>query len=137
MSGASLRPMGYCPRRHRIVATGRKMNRKVSKIVLASLFLGGLIAVAGRDLAPAMPLWKLLLYVAGGISIAAGLVAVMAIAGGRWRQFGLNHGATDAQWMWFGGKPPGVDKARIASDPDQASANTDKAPNPPVRGLQD
>ncbi len=84
----------------------------VARIGAAALMLLGLVAVAGADLAPTVPLPTFLLYAAmGGLALVA--IVVAAVASLTVWQFVLRHGGTDPQWFWFRSEPPGLRGLRL------------------------
>lgn len=89
------------------------MNAKsLLKAVLACLCIAAIVVVAGADLFPAVSSLKVLVYAGCAMLFVLLLVAVAIVAGQQWNLFGLNHGGTDPQWMWFSGEPPGLQKER-------------------------
>lgn len=86
--------------------------RLINKILLAALLLAALVVVAGSHLAPTVPLPTVFLYsvvgvVAGGAVLLVAIVVSLTVS-----QWVLRHGGTDAQWFWFSGEPPGLQKLR-------------------------
>ncbi len=70
------------------------------------------LVVAGSHLAPTVPLPAVFLYsvvrvVAGGAVLLVAIVVSLTVS-----QWVLRHGGTDAQWFWFSGEPPGLQKLR-------------------------
>lgn len=97
-----------------------------SKIVLACTAVGVLVAIAGKDVFPSVPTATLLVYVACFGVLALVFIALLALFSQAWNRFSLNRGATDPQWMWFGGEPPGLQKERRRNgNEDQTSTDTE------------
>ena len=97
--------------------------RFIAKVLVAILALSTFAVVAGRSLAPAVAWWRVLLWAGGGAGLLACLLAAVAFMMGAQNQFTLKRGGTDAQWMWFGGEPPGLTRerersAKAAADPE-------------------
>jgi len=89
------------------------MNAKpLFKAILACVCIAAIVAVAGADLFPAVSSLTVLVFAGCAILFVLVLSAVAIVAGQQWNLFGLNHGGTDPQWMWFGGEPPGLQKER-------------------------
>jgi hypothetical protein len=86
------------------------------KVFVAVLMLSVLAGVAARSLAPAAAWWQVLIWVAGGAIAVVALIALGVVVSGGINRFTLNHGGTDAQWMWWGGEPPGLQQARRDSE---------------------
>lgn len=101
------------------------MNAKpLFKVVLACICIAAIVAVAGADLFPRASTLTVLVYAGGAMLFVLVLAAVAIVAGQQWSLFGLNHGGTDPQWMWFGGEPPGLRKER---EHDVAAADAETA----------
>ncbi|KQW63547.1 hypothetical protein [Variovorax sp. Root411] len=97
------------------------------KAVLACVCIGAIVAIAGLDLLTAVSPLAMLVYTGCAMLIVLVLAAVAIIAGQQWNLFGLNHGATDPQWMWFGGEPPGLRKEREQGAPAADAKTADGA----------
>jgi hypothetical protein len=82
------------------------------KALLAIVMLAALAGVAGSQLAPDMPLARILLNCAiwaAGMFVALVFVAILSLT---FNQFILRHGGTDADWFWFKGEPPWLERQR-------------------------
>ncbi len=86
----------------------------VVKTLVAVAALATLAGVAGAQLAPSVPLGKLLFLCAVGAAILFGVVLLATITSSTFGQFILRHGGTDPQWFWFAAEPPGLVQARKA-----------------------
>jgi hypothetical protein len=78
------------------------------RIVLASISLASIFAVAGHNISPETPVMVWLLYcLLGAAVIGAALIglAVVHLAVGQWV---LRKGGTDPQWFWFDREPQGL-----------------------------
>ena len=88
---------------------GSDSRAKVAaKVLLAATLIGVVVVVAGRSLAPAMPLATLLFWcvvVLGGFLLVSVLWAALNLQLGQWA---LRRGGTDAQWFWFKSEPKGL-----------------------------
>jgi predicted membrane channel-forming protein YqfA (hemolysin III family) len=90
-----------------------KSNQQLaSKLLLATVLLGLLAAVAGSKLAPTVSIYSILLYCALGAAALFVLLAIAAAALMTFNQFILRKGGTDAQWFWFSAEPPGLVQLR-------------------------
>lgn len=78
------------------------------RVLLAALAIGGVLAVAGRSLAPHTPTgtWLFWCAIAGGALVVA--VAACLVIGLQVRQAVLRKGGTDAQWFAFSSEPEGL-----------------------------
>jgi hypothetical protein len=84
----------------------------VVKAQLAIVMLAALAGFAGSQLAPDVPLATILLNCAmwaAGMFLALVFVAILSLT---FNQFILRHGGTDADWFWFKGEPPGLERQR-------------------------
>ncbi len=82
------------------------------KALLAIVMLTALAGVAGSQLAPDVPLATILLNCAiwaAGMFVVLVFVAILSLS---FNQFILKHGGTDADWFWFKGEPPGLERQR-------------------------
>lgn len=82
------------------------------KALFAVVMLTALAGVAGSQIAPHVPLQTVLLYCAVGVAVFFVALVVVAILSLTFNQFILRHGGTDADWFWFKGEPPGLQKLR-------------------------
>jgi hypothetical protein len=90
-----------------------KSHKQVAvKALLAIVMLSGLAGVAGKQLAPDVPLQTVLLYCAIGAAILFTSLVFAAVLGLTVNQFILRHGGTDAAWFWFKAEPPGLERQR-------------------------
>jgi len=106
------------------------MNAKaLFKAVLALVCIAAIVAIAGADLFPAVSPLVMLVYAGCAMLLVLILAAVAIIAGQQWNLFGLNHGATDPQWMWFGGEPPRLRKEREQNESESAAKTANVASN--------
>ena len=85
---------------------------KVILAVAALAALATLAGVAGSQLAPNLPLGKVLLFCAAGAVLLIGVLVLAAVATATFGQFILRKGGTDTQWFWFASEPPGLLKIR-------------------------
>ena len=102
------------------------MNAKaLFKVVLACVCIAAIVALAGADLFPGVSSLTVLIYAGCAMLFVLVLATVAIVVGQQWNLFGLNHGGTDPQWMWFGGEPPGLWKERehSAAAADAQTAN--------------
>lgn len=90
----------------------------VARVLLAIVLLSAIACVAGRHLAPGVPLYMLLLYCAMGAAVFLVLLALLLVASLTWRQAILREGGTDAQWLWFPDEPEGLRKLRAEAAED-------------------
>jgi hypothetical protein len=75
-----------------------------AKLVLAALELTTLASVAGAQIAPGVPLTRIVVFALGLFAVVvAGVIAVLTFY-----QFILRNGGTDPQWFWFSGEPRGL-----------------------------
>ena len=84
----------------------------VTKVLIAAVLVAVVVGVAGRNLAPSMPLTTLFFWcmvVLAAFILVSVLWAFMNLALGQWT---LRHGGTDAQWFWFSAEPPGLKALR-------------------------
>jgi hypothetical protein len=92
------------------------MSRSLRSIVIrgfiAALLLAGIAALAGHNLFPDLPTWKVTLYVLGGSAAAFAVVLTATVASLQFRQFVIRKGGTDTQWFWFSSEPGGLVKLR-------------------------
>jgi hypothetical protein len=90
-----------------------KLNRLIAiKTLIAVALFSVLAAIAGKQLAPTVPLTQVLLMTAiGAAAFLIGLV-LLTIVALTFRQFILRLGGTDAQWFWFKSEPPGLVQLR-------------------------
>jgi len=91
----------------------------IVKALVAAAVLATLAGVAGRQLAPGVPVQTILLYSALG---AAALLAILVVAVAvtlTFRQFILRKGGTDTQWFWFSGEPKGLQQLRAQGTPEE------------------
>ena len=79
---------------------------------MAATLIGGTIVVAAHSVAPQIPVFVVLIAAALLAAAGFGLIMLALVVTGAWHRYGLNHGATDPQWMWFGGEPPGLRRLR-------------------------
>jgi len=108
----------------------RHMNAKAPfKAVLACVCIAAIVAIGGADLFPAVPTLAMLVYAGCAMLLVLSLAAVSIIAGQQWNLFGLSHGATDPQWMWFGREPPGLRKEQEQGAPAAGAKTADGASN--------
>ena len=82
------------------------------KALLAIVMLAALAGVAGSQLAPDLPLPAVLLNCAIGAAILLVFLVFAAVLSLTFNQFILRHGGTDADWFWFKGEPPGLERQR-------------------------
>lgn len=94
------------------------------KLLLATLLLGVLAVIAGSKLAPAVPIYSLLLYCALGIAALWVVLAVAVAVMMAFDQFILRNGGTDTQWFWFSAEPPGLVQLREQARKTQDNANS-------------
>jgi hypothetical protein len=99
----------------------------VVKTLVAAAALATLAGVAGAQLAPSVPLGKLLFLCAVGAAILFAVVLLATIASSTFGQFILRQGGTDPQWFWFPAEPPGLVRARKAIVPQSAAAHDAEA----------
>ena len=94
------------------------MSKKVLivKSLIAGVAIAALFAVAGANLYPSIPTVWILAFVGCGVLIVLALASLAIVVGQKWNVFGLNHGGTDPQWMWFGGEPPGLQQERARNE---------------------
>ena len=79
---------------------------------MAVTLIGGTIVVAAHSVAPQVPILTVLIVAALVAALGFGLLILALVVSSAWHRYGLNHGATDPQWMWFGGEPPGLRRLR-------------------------
>jgi hypothetical protein len=82
------------------------------KALFAIAMLAALAGVAGSQLAPDLPLATVLLNCAIGAAILLAFLVFAAVLSLTFNQFILRHGGTDADWFWFKGEPPGLERQR-------------------------
>lgn len=87
------------------------------KLALVVLALVGVLCIAGRSVAPSVPLMTWLLWC--GIGLAAFLVAsalwiLLNLQLGQWA---LRKGGNDPQWSWFSSAPRGLEALRRSRRP--------------------
>ena len=82
------------------------------KVLLAIVMLSVLAGITGSQIAPHVPLQTVLLYCVIGAAILFALLVLIAIVSLTFNQFILRHGGTDADWFWFKGEPPGLERQR-------------------------
>ena len=82
------------------------------KAVLATVLLAILAAVAGSQLAPEIPMPRVLLLSLIGTALLFCLLVVATIVTLTVAQFILRKGGTDPQWFWFASEPPGLVRLR-------------------------
>jgi hypothetical protein len=80
----------------------------IGKVLVAAISFSALVAVAARQLVPAIPLSDVLLYSAASVVGIMVLVIIAAICSLYFSQFILRAGGTDAQWFWFSSEPRGL-----------------------------
>jgi len=85
------------------------------KLPVAATLIGGITVVAAHNVAPQVPIATVLIAAALLLALGFGLVILALIVTSAWHRYCLNHGATDPQWMWFGGEPPGLQRLRRKS----------------------
>lgn len=95
----------------------------ISRIIIATLFLGALAVVAGTQLAPHTPWTTVLGYSAAGALVLLSVLTVGAVLMATIAQWVLAAGGTDVQWYWFGQEPPGLEQLRAQRAAQQANAN--------------
>lgn len=76
--------------------------------LLAVLAIGAILGVAGRSLAPSVPMSTWLLWCAVGLGALAAIVVALLVVSLQFRQWALRAGGTDAQWFWFTSEPRGL-----------------------------
>ena len=84
----------------------------VAKVLIAAVLVAVVVGVAGRNLAPSMPLATLFFWcmvVLAGFILVSVVWACVNLALGQWT---LRHGGTDPQWFWFNAEPPGLKSLR-------------------------
>lgn len=86
--------------------------RLAVKALLAIVMLAALAGVAGSQLAPDVPLATILLNCAIWAAVMFVALVFVAILSLTFNQFILKHGGTDADWFWFKGEPPGLERQR-------------------------
>lgn len=100
-----------------------KLNRKIAKkALLALILLASLAGVAGLQLAPNVPLHRVLIYSAGGAVILFFALVIGTVITLTFAQFILRKGGTDVQWFWFPDEPPGLAKLRAQALDSQAQS---------------
>lgn len=80
----------------------------VGKLLVVATALVALVALASRQLFPAVTRGELVLYSACGVVGVVALIIVGAICSLQFSQFILRAGGTDAQWFWFPSEPKGL-----------------------------
>ena len=90
----------------------KPQKQAAAKTLLAIALLSVLAGVAGSQLAPNVPLQTVLLYCFLGAGALVAALVCLAIVSLTFNQFILRHGGTDADWFWFKGEPPGLQKLR-------------------------
>lgn len=80
----------------------------IGKLMVAATSIVGLVALAARELAPALPPVQLLLYCVAFLIGFLVLLAVVSIFSLQFSQLILRMGGTDAQWFWFSSEPKGL-----------------------------
>ena len=78
------------------------------KLVLVFVVMGMVLGLAGRRVAPSVPLAKWLLWC--GLALLAFLVVsvLWILFNLQLGQAALRRGGTDPQWFWFNSEPPGL-----------------------------
>lgn len=84
----------------------------LARALTATVLLALLAGVAGADLAPKLPLYRVLLYSALAALALFLAVVVAAVVLSTLYQFVLRKGGTDPQWFWFSAEPPGLVQLR-------------------------
>lgn len=82
------------------------------KVVLSIIMLSTLAGVAGSQLAPDVPLKKILLNCAIGAGVLFVIFISAVVVMLTFSQFILRKGGTDTSWFWFEGEPPGLEQQR-------------------------
>lgn len=82
--------------------------RTMAKALAAAAALSALFALAGRSLAPAVPLQAWLLWCFAGTALMVAAVAAFVALAIPLRRYLLQKGSTDPQWFWFKAEPPGL-----------------------------
>jgi hypothetical protein len=86
-----------------------KLSKQIAaKALAAAVLLMVLAGVAGSQLAPKVPLYRVLFYSFLGAAALLLIVVVATVASLTLRQFILRKGGTDTQWFWFSSEPPGL-----------------------------
>jgi hypothetical protein len=93
----------------------------LSKLLVAAIALGAIVALPARELMPSFSLGLLLLYVAAGVIGVFVLLILGAICSLQFSQFILRMGGTDPQWFWFSGEPRGLVALRKGKVVDEGS----------------
>jgi hypothetical protein len=98
--------------RSRAMSLSKSHKQVALKALLAIVMLSGLAGVAGSQLAPDMPLLTILLNCAIWAAVMFVALIFVAVLSLTFNQFILRHGGTDADWFWFKGEPPGLERQR-------------------------
>lgn len=85
----------------------RPLARTVAKVLLAGILMGAVLWVAGRSLAPSMPLRTLLLCLLVVVGAFVGVSGLWAALNLHLRRWIVRHGGTGPQVFWFNSKPRG------------------------------
>jgi hypothetical protein len=78
--------------------------------------ISAMIIFFARRTIPDVSLVAVFAWIGAAVLLALTAITLGFYATMRWHTWCLNRGATDPQWMWFGGEPPGLQKLRHDSD---------------------
>jgi hypothetical protein len=88
--------------------SNRHSIKTLTKLLLGSFLIAGLILVAAQDLVPDMSYAKLFAYIVFGLAaLAVNLVGLSVIYLNVY-QWVLRKGGTDPSWFWFNSEPKGL-----------------------------
>lgn len=114
-----------------------QLRINIIKLAVCILAIMGLLMVFAHSAAPNASLFKMAFFSAAFMVLVLALGFASVFITGEFKQWSLNHGASDTGWLWFNAEPPGLEalrngidistlsaKARQASTPDQTTDNT-------------
>jgi len=83
------------------------MKLFAAKVAVAVTAISAIILMAGSQVAPHIPSWKILSGAAAIAAVLIGVVLTYAFVAGSFRQLLLRWGAIDTQWLWMPDYPEG------------------------------
>jgi len=89
-----------------------RLQSTLSKSLICLIASGGIILMFAHSAAPDVPVWKVLLYASGMISVLAICLLSVIFVRASFNQWSLRHHAIDTGWLWFNANPPGLDALR-------------------------
>ncbi|RJF99313.1 hypothetical protein D3871_12880 [Noviherbaspirillum saxi] len=93
------------------------MNRKarfgfLARVLICVTVISALIIYFAQKTIPDVSLVTVFAWLTAAVLLALTAIALGFHVTMRWHTWCLNRGATDPQWMWFGGEPPGLQRLR-------------------------